>query len=266
MLALSWTIEPLLTQAGVAALGLALAGWRRHWSLRVFELALLALLLLLALRWVRLGHGPFISLHEILASSVLSLGLVWRLALWREAALRPTALPVWALLLMMGLWLLVSPARDTHLPATYETPILWVHVLLGKIFLGLALVASALAALLLLRQARPGLACWRSLPADALLEARAWRFLLLALVFESLMLIAGAVWAQDAWGRYWAWDPLETWAFMTWVGLAAALHARLSWPLSPRRSAWLVLGVFALAFLTFFGVPFVSTAPHQGAV
>jgi hypothetical protein len=45
-------------------------------------------------------------------------------------------------------------------------------------------------------------------------------------VFDTLMLIVGAVWAQDAWGRYWAWDPLETWAFASWLALAAALHAR----------------------------------------
>ncbi|MEY8877825.1 MAG: cytochrome c biogenesis protein [Leptothrix sp. (in: b-proteobacteria)] len=258
--------EPLLSWAAVLLLALALTGWRRRWGLAALELALLALLLMLALRWVRLGHGPFISLHEILASSMLSLGLVWRLALWREPLLRPTALPAWALLLLMGVWLLVTPARDTHLPATYETAILWVHVLLGKIFLGLALVASALAGVLLLRGRARLAQLFATMPADAVLEAWAWRFLYLALLFESLMLIAGAVWAQDAWGRYWAWDPLETWAFLTWLALAGALHARLTWPLGAQRSALLVLGVFMLAFLTFFGMPFVSTAPHQGAV
>jgi ABC-type transport system involved in cytochrome c biogenesis permease subunit len=90
--------------------------------------------------------------------------------------------------------------------------------------------------------------------------------MLAALLFESLMLVAGAVWAQDAWGRFWAWDPLETWAFLTWIALAAAVHARLAWRLTPRVGAWMVLAVFALAFLTFFGLPFVSVAPHKGAV
>jgi ABC-type transport system involved in cytochrome c biogenesis permease subunit len=87
-----------------------------------------------------------------------------------------------------------------------------------------------------------------------------------ALVFESLMLIAGAVWAQDAWGRFWAWDPLETWAFVTWIALSAAVHARLSWQLGPRAGALMIVAVFVIAFLTFFGVPFVSLAPHKGAV
>jgi ABC-type transport system involved in cytochrome c biogenesis permease subunit len=90
--------------------------------------------------------------------------------------------------------------------------------------------------------------------------------MLAALVFHSLMLIAGAVWAQDAWGRFWAWDPLETWAFVTWLALAAAVHARLTWRIGPRSGALLIAAVFVIAFLTFFGVPFVSLAPHKGAV
>jgi len=86
------------------------------------------------------------------------------------------------------------------------------------------------------------------------------------LIFDSLMLIAGAVWAQDAWGRYWAWDPIETWAFLTWLMLGAALHVRITFKPSPRRGAILVLATFVLGFLTFFGVPFITMAPHKGAV
>ena len=87
-----------------------------------------------------------------------------------------------------------------------------------------------------------------------------------AFVFETLMLIVGAVWAQDAWGRYWGWDPLESWAFVTWLALAATLHARLAFRLSPRAHALWLGGVFVIAFLTFFGVPFLSETPHKGAI
>jgi ABC-type transport system involved in cytochrome c biogenesis permease subunit len=80
------------------------------------------------------------------------------------------------------------------------------------------------------------------------------------------MLIVGAVWAQDAWGRYWAWDPLETWAFATWLALALVLHARATFRPAPRWHGAMLIAVFVLAFLTFFGVPFISTAPHKGAV
>ena len=90
--------------------------------------------------------------------------------------------------------------------------------------------------------------------------------MILGFVFETLMLIAGAIWAQDAWGRYWGWDPLETWAFLTWLALAFFIHLRVTFKLRPRAGAYAIITVFVLAFLTFFGVPFVSTAPHKGAV
>ena len=82
--------------------------------------------------------------------------------------------------------------------------------------------------------------------------------------FRGLMLVAGAIWAQDAWGRYWAWDRLETWAFITWLLLALALHLRMTYKPAPRLSSAMAFAVFGIAFLTFFGVPFLSDRPHQG--
>ena len=143
---------------------------------------------------------------------------------------------------------------------------MWFHILLGKIFLGCALVATALAGVILARRRDWGRARFARMAPDATLDALAWRLMLAALVFESLMLVAGALWAQDAWGRFWAWDPLETWAFLTWLGLSAAVHARLTWRLGPRAGAIMIVAVFVLAFLTFFGVPFVTLSPHKGAV
>jgi ABC-type transport system involved in cytochrome c biogenesis permease subunit len=235
-------------------------------ALSLHDAALVLLALGIALRWSRIGHGPFLSLFEVLASGLVSLGLVWRLCSLRVPVLRDSAPVVLSLLAVMGAWLLVSDTSDTLLPPTYEMPILWVHVAMGKIFLGCALVATGLAGVLLARRSERGRRWFRRMPADAAVDFLAWRFMMAALVFESLMLIAGAVWAQDAWGRFWAWDPLETWAFVTWIALSAAVHARLTWKLGPRAGALMIVGVFVIAFLTFFGVPFVSLAPHKGAV
>ncbi len=88
----------------------------------------------------------------------------------------------------------------------------------------------------------------------------------LGLIFDTLGIVAGGIWAQDAWGRYWGWDPLEIWSLMTWISIALAIHIHISIRPPLRVSAWLIVGVFVVAFLTFFGVPFVSQAVHQGAV
>ncbi|MBI5659044.1 MAG: cytochrome c biogenesis protein CcsA [Nitrosomonadales bacterium] len=220
----------------------------------------------IALRWERLGHGPYITMFEILLSNIWSLLAIYLLAYWRIPAIRPTAAVVMPILFVMMGWLLVTSPHEGHLPATYHTVWLFVHIAFGKLFLGNVLVAVGISGVILLREARQAGSRFARLPDDSRLDELSFRFMAIGMIFETLMLIAGAIWAQDAWGRYWAWDPLETWSFLTWLSLAFALHARVAYKVSPRTGALMVLAVFALAFLTFFGVPFVSTAPHKGAV
>jgi ABC-type transport system involved in cytochrome c biogenesis permease subunit len=257
----------LYTLAGSTAIGsMVLAKRPEQVILALIVVGLATHAVSLGLRWERIGHGPFITLFEILSSNVWSLLVVYALAYWRVPAVRPAAVVVMPVLFIMMAWLLVTSPVAGHLPPTYHTVWLYVHMLFGKIFLGTVLVAVGVAGLILLRQAGFGRASLTRLPDDVRLENLAFRFIMVGFIFESLMLVAGAIWAQDAWGRYWAWDPLETWAFATWLTLAFGIHLRVTVKLRPRQSAILIMAMFVLAFLTFFGVPFVSTAPHKGAV
>lgn len=253
----------------------AVSAWRGALTGRASERTVFAFLAVgaalfavaIAARWVRAGYGPFLTMYEILLSNLWSLGTVYAIGYLLVPAARPGAVVALPILSMLGIWATQVSARVAQLPPTYENPWLWVHVAMGKLFLGSCLLATGLAAALLLRRAgvlrpaaqpRPG--------AAETADSMVWRLLAVAFVFQGFMLIAGSVWAQDAWGRYWSWDPLETWAFVTWIAAAFALHARLAWRMPPWAGWWLILGVFCLAFLTFFGVPFVSQAPHKGAV
>ncbi len=220
----------------------------------------------IALRWDRLGHGPYITMYEILISNIWSLLTVYTLAYWRIKPIRPTAAVVMPIIFVMMGWLLVTNSGAGHLPATYHTIWLFIHIGFGKVFLGTVLVAVGISGIILLRQSRYGKGRFANMPDDKRLDELSFRFMAIGLIFETLMLIAGAIWAQDAWGRYWNWDPLETWAFLTWLFVAFSMHARFTYKTSPRVGALMVLGVFVLAFLTFFGVPFISPSPHKGAV
>ena len=237
---------------------------RTVFTVLVVGLALHALSL--GLRWERVGHGPFITMFEILSSNIWSLTLVFMLAYWRFPSIRPVAALVMPVLFVMMGWLLTTSPVEGHFPPTYRTVWLYIHVGLGKVFLGAVLVAVGLAAVVLLRAAGVSHERLARLPADDRLDDLSFRFIALGLIFETLMLVTGAIWAQDAWGRFWSWDPLETWALLTWLLLAFTIHLRLIAKTSPRLSAALIVTVFALAFLTFFGIPFISTAPHKGAV
>lgn len=217
-------------------------------------------------RWMRLGHGPFVNLFELLMSQLWSLGLVFSIVYWRVPLLRPSAVVALPMMWVLGGWVLALQPVDTALPPTYHNDWLWAHVGLGKFFLAFCLVGTGLAGVILLRNTQRFAAWFRHVPADAVLDALAWRFMLLAFIFHSLMLTAGAVWAQDAWGRYWAWDALETSSFLNWLMLGASIHARLTYRIPIRVGAIAIIGVFVFAFITYFGTPFYSTAAHKGVV
>lgn len=250
----------------LAIIGVLLKRRPERSVLALMFLGLAVHMLAIGLRWNRLGHGPFVSMFEILSSNIWSLMLVFSIAYWRLPPIRPVAAIVMPILFTMMGWLMTVSPGEAYLPPTYHTVWLFVHIGFGKVFLGAVLVAVGLSGVILLRQTERGGNWFLRLPADHRLSELSYRCMAIGFVFETLMLIAGAIWAQDAWGRYWDWDPLETWAFITWLIVGISLHARLTFHLSPRVGAWLVLGVFVSAFLTFFGFPFISQVPHQGAV
>ena len=218
----------------------------------------------IAFRWVRLGHGPYVDMFEILSSNVWSLHLAAMLVFLFLPKLRPALAATLPLLMVLTIWMWLTPAKDTLVPVTYGTIWLPIHVTLGKFFLGLATPAAGLALILVCRKAL-GIK-FASLPDSSTLEAEIHRLLLAAVVFQSLMLIAGAAWAQNAWARYWGWDPLESWAFVTWTATLLYLHLRSRSAPRPMVGALFSLVIFGFAFYTFFGVPFVSTSPHKGAI
>ncbi len=262
-----WAAIVAYVLGGVLAIfGVALGKRRGVWVLGLLVIGLALHTASLGMRWQRLEHGPFITLFEILSSNVWSLMLIFVIAYWRIPKIRPSAAIVMPVLFVLMGWLMLAHPGEGHFPPTYRTPWLFIHIGMAKVFLGATLVALGVAGVILLRRFGIGLQRFANLPEDKRLDELAYRFMALALVFDTLMLITGAIWAQDAWGRYWAWDPLETWSFITWLLLAFAIHMRITFRPEPARNAWMIVAVFVLAFLTFFGVPFVSESPHKGAV
>ena len=102
---------------------------------------------------------------------------------------------------------------------------------------------------------------------DSRTPGRAWPTGSNAFVFPlwTFAVIAGAIWAENAWGRYWGWDPKETWAFITWVVYAGYLHARATAGWRGRRAAVVGLIGFACFLINFFGVNLFASGLHSYA-
>jgi cytochrome c-type biogenesis protein CcsB len=115
--------------------------------------------------------------------------------------------------------------------------------------------------------ARPGEASpgrWR-LPPAASLDRLAYRTIAFAFPIWTFAVIAGAIWAEEAWGRYWGWDPKETWSFITWTVFAAYLHARATVGWRGRRAAVLALVGFAALAFNLYAVNLVISGLHSYA-
>ena len=250
----------------LSVVGLVFRGRMAGWLLPLMSLGLVAHTVSIGIRWLRIGHLPVNSQYEALSANVWGLMLALVLVYWLVPRIRLIASLLLPLIIMLLGWMLLVPEFDSGLPRTYNTVWLFIHIGFIKVFLGANLIALGIAGVILLR----GVTWWRGrferLPDDGYLDELAFRFMGLGLIFDTLGIVAGAIWAQDAWGRYWGWDPLEVWSLMTWVSIALAIHIRASLKPSYKVSALLVVGVFVVAFLTFFGVPFVSEAVHKGAI
>ncbi|HWC36029.1 MAG TPA: c-type cytochrome biogenesis protein CcsB [Mycobacteriales bacterium] len=111
--------------------------------------------------------------------------------------------------------------------------------------------------------ARGGL--MRALPSAASLDRLAYRVITFAFPVWTFAIIAGAIWAEQAWSRYWGWDPKETWSFITWLGYAAYLHARATAGWRGRRAATLSLIAFGALMVDYYVVNTVITGLHSYA-
>lgn len=132
-------------------------------------------------------------------------------------------------------------------------------------FLLAGMVGSILSGLLylLLLWRREGLQ--RMLPSADKLDNVTYKIICVAFPLLTLMIAAGAYWANQAWGSYWSWDPKETWAAITWLVYAGYLHMRITRGWKGRRAAWFAILGFGVVIFTFFGVTYLLPGLHAYA-
>jgi cytochrome c-type biogenesis protein CcsB len=103
------------------------------------------------------------------------------------------------------------------------------------------------------------------LPKALVLDRLSYRAILFAFPVWTFGIMAGAIWADQAWGRYWGWDPKETWSFVTWVVYAGFLHARATAGWRGRRAAYIQLVGFGCLLFNLVGVNIWITGLHSYA-
>jgi cytochrome c-type biogenesis protein CcsB len=103
------------------------------------------------------------------------------------------------------------------------------------------------------------------LPGTTILDRLSYRTILFAFPVWTFGVIAGAIWADHAWGRYWGWDPKETWSFITWIVYAGYLHARATGGWRGRRAAYIQMVGFGCLLFNVIGINLWVTGLHSYA-
>jgi ABC-type transport system involved in cytochrome c biogenesis permease subunit len=159
---------------------------------------------------------------------------------------------------MQGLLLWLA---DGERPVLFKSWWLLLHVGFAGLFLGALLLAALFAAAWLVKARAP--AAMTRLPGPERLDLHAHQLTLVSFLFLGVMIVAGALWAQESWGRYWGWDPFEASSLVTWILLAIVLHLRVLHRWSGRRMAWLTLAALGFAVVTLFVVAILVPTIHD---
>jgi cytochrome c-type biogenesis protein CcsB len=196
-------------------------------------------------RGLSAGRVPWGNMYEFSITGALAFSAAYLGAL-RTFDLRWLGLLVsFAVLITLGTAVAVLYRPSAPLVPALKSTWLVIHVSAAIISGGVFLLANAIAAAYLYldsMESKGERTAWaKRLPSLESLDQLSYRLVAFVFPLWTFSVIAGAIWAESAWGRYWGWDPKETWAFITWVAYAAYLHARVTIGWRGRRAAWLCL-------------------------
>lgn len=206
----------------------------------------------LVLRTIAAGHPPLSNMYEFSSTFVFLVGLVY-LLFERHYGVRQLGaivLPV-TVAMIAYVWSLPAYLREVNplIPALQNNPMMTFHVSMAILAYSTFAVAFA-AAVLYLVKVRWNVS-W--LPSAALLDDLGFRAVTIGFPAMALVLILGSVWAYQAWGTYWSWDPKEAAALFTWLIYGVYLHTRTLRGWRGSRSAIILLVGFAAVVFTYYG-------------
>ncbi|WP_338750272.1 c-type cytochrome biogenesis protein CcsB [Janibacter alittae] len=143
---------------------------------------------------------------------------------------------------------------------------LGIHVTVATLSVGVFTVGAIVSGLYLLSDREVGgERFWRKLPPAQSLEKFSYSLHIIGFPLWSFTLIAGAIWAREAWGAYWTWDPKEVWTFVIWTVYAAYLHARATKNTARRTANWIAVAGFACIIINYTVVNFYFIGMHSYA-
>ncbi|NBO25803.1 MAG: c-type cytochrome biogenesis protein CcsB [Actinobacteria bacterium] len=225
-------------------------------------------------RGLSAGRAPIGNMYEFSLAGGFAVGLTYcLLSLSRDLRWLGLFITI-PVLLDLGLAITVLYTESAQLVPALNSYWLAIHVTAAVVCLGAFTMGAALSCLYLVAQAaedrvaagmEPGrsAAIAQRIPSADRLDLMAYRIHAFMFPIWTFAVIAGAIWAEAAWGRYWGWDPKETWAFITWVIYAAYLHARATAGWRGKKAAYVAIAGYAAILFNYFIVNIFVQGLHS---
>ena len=217
----------------------------------------------IGVRWEATGHPPVMRVYEMaLLGSWLTIIVFGLLRHWHRKIeiIGVAVMPI--MLLMMGKALMTNPYLEPMAPP-FKSNWLWLHILFAWVAYGAFCVGAGLAVLYLLKERSERLKkkidFYLRLPTLNIINDLILRLIIFGFVALTVQIGAGALWAYGLWGRYWGWDPIETWSLITWLIYATCIHLGVTLGWRGKRMAWLAIVSLISLFITYGGIGYMAS-------
>ena len=223
------------------------------------------------LRWIEsyqvgYGHAPFSNMYESLVffSWTVAILYIFVELKYKESVIGAFASP---LIFLAIAYASLSPdisSKITPLIPALKSNWLIAHVI--ACFLGYAgfAVAFGFSIMYFVKPQNPDTkSVFSKLPSWEIIDELTYQMVVFGFLFLTIGIITGAVWANSAWGKYWSWDPKETWSLITWFVYAIFLHLRMMKGWQGKKLALVSICGFAAVMFTYFGVNFLLSGLHS---
>jgi cytochrome c-type biogenesis protein CcsB len=232
------------------------------------QVGLVPQLVALGVRWARVGHGPYIGYYEVANCFTVFVVIFFVIAAWRNARLRAAGIGIMPVAVLLLGGAMLTPKAGLPLTPNLASYWLFIHVTFASLAFAAFVTSFGLAIVYVLRARSDGKWAKRldKLPVQEVLNDLMTRFVLTGFLFWAIMIISGAIWANQAWGRYWGWDPIETWSLIVWIIYAVYLHARFTLGWRGQRLAWFAIVAMPISLFALLGTPIVFNSIHGGYI
>jgi cytochrome c-type biogenesis protein CcsB len=244
--------SPGYGRAGRIGVGLTLVGWVAH----------LATIITRGFAAHRVPWGNMYEFSTIVAFIVVTAFLV---LLQRQKARWLGTFVMVPVVLYLGLAGTVLYVKAGPLVPALNSYWLKIHVVAAMSATAMFFISGIVSVTYLLKLRRPDGNLLSRLPDAASLDRLTYGLVAFAFPIWTFAIMAGAIWAESAWGRYWGWDPKETWSFITWVIYAAYLHSRATAGWKGKRAAYFSLAAFSALIINYYVVNTFIVGLHSYA-